>query len=209
MTRNGRGIVIVVALTLIFSAAGFALVSAQNSGSNVKLTQNAEGEYVTIHNNGDQPFDLSGKTLSFDDGQTNYTFDDGVEIGSGETVTVGTGAHTSMDTDYSAEYDGYVLNNTSPDTVRLLDGDTVIASTDDETDTTTATDTVTTTTTPTSTTTTFATTTITEETTTDETTTTSGTTTTTDQTATTSDETTTTTDGMTTTYTTTTTSKDC
>lgn len=202
MTRNGRGIVIVVALTLIFSAAGFALVSAQNGGSDVKLTQNAKGEYVTIHNNGDQPFDLSGKTLSFDDGQTNFTFDDGVAIGSGETVTVGTGAHTSMDTDYSAEYDGYVLNNTSPDTVRLLDGDTVIASTDDETDTTTTTDTVTTTTPTSTTTTTFATTTITEEMTTDEITTA-------DQTATTSGETTTTTDGTTTTDTTTTTAKDC
>ncbi len=132
MTRNGRGIVIVVALTLIFSAAGFALVSAQNNGGNIKLTQNAEAEYVTVHNNGDQSYDLSGLTLSFDDGQTRFSFPDNTTLAPGETVTVGTGAKTTVETDYSASYDGYVLNNTNPDTVQLLDGDTVVASTADD-----------------------------------------------------------------------------
>lgn len=128
MRRTGRETTIGVVLILVVSAMGFHLVSAQEAGSGVTIDVNAEGEYVTIENTGNEPYDLSGLTLSFDDGQTRFTFGDGVTLGAGESITVGTGDQTEIDADYDAGYEGHLLNNDDPDTVRLLDGDTVVAS---------------------------------------------------------------------------------
>ncbi len=132
MRRKGRGATIGVALILVVSAMGFHLVSAQETSNGLNIEVNAQGEYVTIENTGDEAYDLSGLTLSFDDGQTEFTFDDGVTLGAGESITVGTGDQTTIDADYDAGYEGYLLNNENPDTVELLDGDGVVASSADE-----------------------------------------------------------------------------
>ncbi|WP_227357016.1 lamin tail domain-containing protein [Haladaptatus salinisoli] len=107
-------------------------MSAQEASSGLTIDVNAKGEYVTIENTGNEPYDLSGLTLSFDDGQTGFTFGDGVTLGAGESVTVGTGDQTEIDADYDAGYEGHLLNNDDPDTVKLLDGDAVVASSADE-----------------------------------------------------------------------------
>ncbi|SIR81614.1 hypothetical protein SAMN05421858_3913 [Haladaptatus litoreus] len=134
MERNGRGTTIGVVLVLLVSVMGFGLVNAQETDDGLNIKVNAEDEYVTIENTGETSYDLSGLTLSFDDGQTAFAFSDNETVAGGDSITVGTGTETEGETDYTAEYETHMLNDDDPDTVRLLDGDTVIASSADETD---------------------------------------------------------------------------
>ncbi|GAA0232135.1 hypothetical protein ACFFQF_26200 [Haladaptatus pallidirubidus] len=75
---------------------------------------------------GEQAYDLSGLTVSFGDTYERFPFPGGTSIEPGESITVGTGSETTIDADYNAEYDGYVLYNGEPDIVELRDENGII-----------------------------------------------------------------------------------
>ena len=94
----------------------------------------AEAEYVTIQNTGDQSVDLGGIVIDYDDGQ-DRTLPSYV-LEAGETIRIGTGEQTSVEMAISTEYEGHVLLNSEPDTVTLYtqDGATIDQEEDDLSD---------------------------------------------------------------------------
>lgn len=77
----------------------------------------AEAEYVTIQNTGSQSVDLGGIVIDYDDGQAETL--PSYALGAGETVQIGTGEQTSVETAISTGYGDHVLHNSDPDTVTL------------------------------------------------------------------------------------------
>lgn len=55
-------------------------------------------EYIVLKNTGDIPLDLSGWRVKDDDGNV-YTFSDGVDLGTGETLTLHTARGTQTESD--------------------------------------------------------------------------------------------------------------
>lgn len=105
---------------------------------NLEIEPNAEDEYVTIRNLGEDDADITGYSINFEAAP-----DDNVDqirqlagdvvIPAGEEIRVATGAlEVSGDNvvQLADPYDGEVLNNEDPDVVALLnaDGETVVSS---------------------------------------------------------------------------------
>jgi competence protein ComEC len=72
--------------------------------------ENLNDEYIILGNDGDEPIDLSGWTISDEAGHT-YTVPDGVSLTPGETLTLHTGSGTNTETDLYWDSGSPVWNN--------------------------------------------------------------------------------------------------
>ena len=104
----------------------------------VEISQNAEEEYVTITNTGDEEVDLTGYQINFEAGEDSNVnqireLSGEVLIPAGEDILVPTGINEISGGNIVELVDPYqteVLNNENPDVVALLDPDeNVVAST--------------------------------------------------------------------------------
>ena len=109
---------------------------AQNATpENIVITGvNADGEYFTVENRGDDPFDLTGYHLNFEyNGEVNQIREFGPDttVPDGQNLTipansefvVATGAKSVPDADVTFNYEGPVLNNDRSDTYAILTPD--------------------------------------------------------------------------------------
>lgn len=104
----------------------------------VEISQNAEEEYITITNTGDEEVDLTGYQINFEAGEDSNVnqireLSGEVLIPAGEDILVPTGSNEISGDNIGELVDPYqteVLNNENPDVVALLDPDgNVVAST--------------------------------------------------------------------------------
>lgn len=72
--------------------------------------ENLNDEYIIFRNDGDEPIDLSGWTVSDESGHT-YTVPDGVSLVPSETVTLHTGSGTNTETDLYWDSGTPIWNN--------------------------------------------------------------------------------------------------
>lgn len=121
-----------------FVASTAAVLSAAGLGTTVIAEESVpveiadvfpEAEVVILENTGEEAVDLGGHVLDWEhNGETNQTdsFDDGVTIEAGETLSVWTGYPSDGDVEADVqigEYDNGRLNNEEPDVVALLTPD--------------------------------------------------------------------------------------
>jgi micrococcal nuclease len=87
--------------------------------------ENRNGEYVEFRNEGDEPLDVGGWTVSDEAGHT-YTFPDGFVLGPGASVTLRTGDGTDTTETLYWGADGAVWNNGGDAVVVSRDGETAL-----------------------------------------------------------------------------------
>lgn len=80
-----------------FSDAGIRVVEVNEDPAGADA-ENLNDEYIVLENTGDLPIDLSGWRVKDLDGHV-HTFQDGVELGIGETLTLRSGAGSQTATD--------------------------------------------------------------------------------------------------------------
>jgi competence protein ComEC len=83
--------------------------------------ENPNGEYVVFENDGGEPLDLGGWTVT-DEADHEYAFPSGFELGAGEQVTLYTGSGTDTETELYWGMERAVWNNAG-DTVTVRDDD--------------------------------------------------------------------------------------
>ena len=96
---------------------GLVIRKIHADAAGVPESANLDDEYVVLGNEGEEPLDISGYVLDFDDGQR-YEFPDGTVLDPGTTLTVRSGVGDDTEDERYAGFRAPVLNNEG-DTVRV------------------------------------------------------------------------------------------
>ncbi len=89
-----------IAATAVGIGAGSNVLAAGDSSLPLRIDVHAKEEYVVVTNTSPATLDLGGDVIDFEYNGTNHqkkTFPDGTTIGSGDSLTVATGAKPVSD----------------------------------------------------------------------------------------------------------------